>query len=314
MNIRTKPLTFIFQTFFCRPEVRKTELCEINPFLRSTGSFNWTWENNELTAAYDMRIFTINEGRCDLKLESREAQRLSAGAAVFLAAGQPYDFMMIGGKSFRLKCVSYDLTQKYRELDRVMLPKLLSSFEPDKIIDKEHTAEDPDSLPFPMPLILHEAAGIVSTVGELITEYLRREPMYEEICSGMLKQIIARALRVSRAAGGSAGGKEALAREVMSYIDLHYGDKIDSNTIAGLFGYHPYYLSRVMTGTFGTTIYKYLIRRRSEEAIRLLTHTGLAISKIAEDCGFADASHLSVAIRRFTGSSPSEIRRGSGKA
>jgi len=151
-------------------------------------------------------------------------------------------------------------------------------------------------------------------VGELINEYLRREPMYEEICSGMLKQIIAGALRISRTAGGSSGGKEALAREVMNYIDLHYGEKIDSNTIAGLFGYHPYYLSRVMTEIFGTTIYKYLIRRRSEEAIRLLTHTSAPISKIAEDCGFADASHLSVAIRRFTGSSPTEIRRGSGKA
>ena len=115
-----------------------------------------------------------------------------------------------------------------------------------------------------MPLILHEAAGIVSMVGELINEYLRREPMYEEICSGMLKQIIAGALRISRTAGGSSGGKEALAREVMNYIDLHYGEKIDSNTIAGLFGYHPYYLSRVMTEIFGTTIYKYLIRRRSK--------------------------------------------------
>jgi AraC-like DNA-binding protein len=47
-----------------------------------------------------------------------------------------------------------------------------------------------------------------------------------------------------------------------------------------------------------------------ERALELLSRPALRLAEIAERLGFADASAFSKAFRRWTGRSPSDVRRG----
>jgi AraC-like DNA-binding protein len=59
---------------------------------------------------------------------------------------------------------------------------------------------------------------------------------------------------------------------------------------------------------FGVGYAELLMRRRVDEAKRLLLHTDLTIAAIAERCGFSDASHLHRAFRRHERATPASLR------
>ncbi|MEH7010150.1 helix-turn-helix transcriptional regulator [Neobacillus niacini] len=53
----------------------------------------------------------------------------------------------------------------------------------------------------------------------------------------------------------------------------------------------------------------YLIELRIEEGKRLLIHTTLRMSEIAERVGFSDLAYFSNNFKKITGSTPSEFRK-----
>jgi AraC family transcriptional regulator len=54
---------------------------------------------------------------------------------------------------------------------------------------------------------------------------------------------------------------------------------------------------------------KYLTRLRVEAARRHLERHTTSITDIAYSCGFSSSAHLSAALRRHTGMSPTQYRR-----
>jgi AraC family transcriptional regulator len=54
---------------------------------------------------------------------------------------------------------------------------------------------------------------------------------------------------------------------------------------------------------------KYLTRLRLEAACRHLERGATSITDIAYQCGFSSSAHLSAALRRHTGMSPTQYRR-----
>lgn len=69
------------------------------------------------------------------------------------------------------------------------------------------------------------------------------------------------------------------------------------------------HFSRAFKSTTGVAPYQWLSMRRIELAKELLSHTGKPLEQIAEECGFADASHLSRVFSRRVGVSPGRWRR-----
>ena len=60
----------------------------------------------------------------------------------------------------------------------------------------------------------------------------------------------------------------------------------------------------------GMTPARYVVRRRIQEACRLLTLTADPIEKIAETVGFANRHHFTRVFRQYTGEGPAQFRRG----
>lgn len=69
------------------------------------------------------------------------------------------------------------------------------------------------------------------------------------------------------------------------------------------------HFARAFKASTGVAPYKWLALRRIELAKDLLAHSGKPLEQVAEDCGFADASHLSRVFSRRVGVSPGRWRR-----
>lgn len=78
--------------------------------------------------------------------------------------------------------------------------------------------------------------------------------------------------------------------------------------IADRIGISRRQLERIFRDEFGMSPWKYSLGRRLRQAHLLLTRTGHSITEIAQECGFADASHFSRHVRTTFGASPQTVR------
>ncbi|MEP6590400.1 MAG: AraC family transcriptional regulator [Gemmatimonadota bacterium] len=84
--------------------------------------------------------------------------------------------------------------------------------------------------------------------------------------------------------------------------------------IAARSGHHPVYLARAFRQHFGLSIGGYLRRVRIRAALELLCASERPLSEVAFRCGFADQSHMTRMLRRYTGLTPRGLRRGGVRA
>ena len=94
-----------------------------------------------------------------------------------------------------------------------------------------------------------------------------------------------------------------------AYIDQHYADKPDLETLATVANVTPPYLIDLFRRHQGTTPMRYLRAVRAQAALRLIRHTDMALASIADITGYGSAFHLSREIRQTSGLSPRSIRQ-----
>ena len=106
-------------------------------------------------------------------------------------------------------------------------------------------------------------------------------------------------------------------RRAMLQIERHGGRPFRSSAIASDVGLTERHLNRLFQQSTGASIQRFAARLRLERARRLVSDTEHSVTRIAFDCGFADASHLIREYRRAYGRSPAAHARAqltSGKA
>lgn len=97
--------------------------------------------------------------------------------------------------------------------------------------------------------------------------------------------------------------------DAIAYINAHYAEKIDLETIASQIHLSKYYFCRIFREVTGATVLEYLTNVRLTRAGRLLVESSLAIQEIAQKTGFASLVHFSRTYRNAYGVSPSDTRR-----
>jgi len=100
---------------------------------------------------------------------------------------------------------------------------------------------------------------------------------------------------------------KSLAR-VVEFIDAHLHNDLRLREIADVASMSPSHFLTMFKRSVGLAPHQYLISKRIERARALLTETRLPISDIATQSGFADQSHLTRMIKRYTGLTPRRIR------
>lgn len=294
------------------------ELSDINPYIRTVGYFRWNYHDTVPRACYDFRVFAVLEHCAYLFLRNKKLL-LKPHSVVILAPGEPYRFINeTDGTPFRMYCLSFDLTQEYRDDTCFLPPTYLPQFRAGEIVDRKLCSGERDISGLSLPLIGENCVRECRLVTEIYEMFQNQELYYPERCSGIMKEILFGILAADRFRDNgeddvpdSCRGA-AVARDTMQYIRTHFREPLDEKRIAAVMKFHPYYLTRLTMRYYHTSPYRYLIRCRVEEAVRLLTETDASVSEIADACGFANPSHFSAVLRRCTGLSPRALRKNAG--
>jgi AraC family transcriptional regulator len=97
-------------------------------------------------------------------------------------------------------------------------------------------------------------------------------------------------------------------KTVTDFMQSHLAENISLAAIAAELGMSQFYFCRLFKQTTGITPHQYLLKLRVERAKHLLKNTKLPINEIADECGFANPSHLARHFRRHTRLSPKQFR------
>ncbi|KOP65587.1 AraC family transcriptional regulator [Bacillus sp. FJAT-18019] len=101
----------------------------------------------------------------------------------------------------------------------------------------------------------------------------------------------------------------SVVEKVKEYIHQHLSEDLSREDIASQVFLNPDYLTRVFKKETGMSISDYLLQQRLNIAASLLANTGLSVSSIAAQIGYANFSHFSRMFKKYYGKSPLEYRQ-----
>ena len=104
----------------------------------------------------------------------------------------------------------------------------------------------------------------------------------------------------------------SLIRQMCDYIDSHYAEKLNLNTLSEKFYISREYASRIFKKEIDTTFINYLTDVRLKHACHLLVHTDLSVATIADRTGFRESGYLIRVFRKMYGLTPKEYRENKG--
>jgi AraC family transcriptional regulator len=105
------------------------------------------------------------------------------------------------------------------------------------------------------------------------------------------------------------GAKPSWWGRVKDLLHADFRRDLRISELATEAGVHPVHLARVFRRVSGKTPGEYLQRLRVKFASEKLTLTDCRIAEISADAGFADQSHMTRVFRRYTRTTPRELRR-----
>ncbi len=96
--------------------------------------------------------------------------------------------------------------------------------------------------------------------------------------------------------------------KAIRYLQVHYGEEIDLETLAKNVFVSSCYLSHLFRNEMGTTFSDYLTRIRLENAKRLLLD-GESVEQVSERVGYNDSNYFIKIFKKYVGVTPAKYRR-----
>jgi len=135
---------------------------------------------------------------------------------------------------------------------------------------------------------------------------LRRARHYRELEDHLLRSLLL--FMAQKLDAVVSSGSAALDRS-RTYIDEHYSEGFDVQTLARVACVTPSYLSRLYKKHLGTSPMRYRNAVRIEKAKHLLLVKSASVEEIADILGFEDTKYFSQLFKSITTLSPSQFRK-----
>ncbi len=101
---------------------------------------------------------------------------------------------------------------------------------------------------------------------------------------------------------------DAPLNNAIAFLEQHLDQSVTVQKMAEIAGYHPSHFAKLFQKRLGVTPVQFIIHKKTERAIELLTDTDLPVSSIAELLGFSSQFYFSSFFKKQTGMNPSEYR------
>ncbi|WP_242107796.1 helix-turn-helix domain-containing protein [Luteimonas aquatica] len=96
-------------------------------------------------------------------------------------------------------------------------------------------------------------------------------------------------------------------RKVVDYIEAHLERNLCLAELAGVAGFSPSHFKPLFKQAVGMSAHRFVLERRVARARERLLDGRASLADIAQETGFAHASHMARCMRRVLGLSPSQI-------
>ncbi len=99
-----------------------------------------------------------------------------------------------------------------------------------------------------------------------------------------------------------------LVRDCMTYLDMHYKEKVNLDQLADTLGYTKYYISLRFKKETGMSISEYITKQRISYAKTMLDNPYISVQTISDELHFSTPSHFTSVFRKHTGITPTQYR------
>ncbi len=266
---------------------------KLNPFIHSIGMYEVINKTGECIA-YNSKLFYMISGDVTVNAEGEKPFHLGAGNLIYIPAGLRYK---LKGQYLRLVAISFDLTDVRCEFSEKLLPTSPEDFDESKLLVG-------DFAPFDKFMKLEDAEGERDTFIRMCNIATSAEGEYKAQLSAMLKLVL---LKLAETVSENALPAR-MVESLDTYIRENCTEEISNTEIGAIFGYHPFYVSRMLKEKKGITMRQYIIAYRLKAAMRLLEFSKKSIAEIADETGFTDASYFTKTFRQSFGMTPKDYR------
>ena len=223
-------------------------------------------------------------------------ETLSAGSFVFVNTGVLHTYHAEGQSPCHMYAHLFDmhlLSGSYGSVfeEKYMLPVCNSTLQAYVI--------RPDSI---------RRVRMVSSFLETV-EIMRDEPeghefLIRENLSRMWLDLLAETEEVRAAVSMKNNADTDRIKQMMTYIDEHYGEAITAQDIADAAGISVRESSRCFNRSIGATPLAYLTGHRIKMACRMLASTQMTVIEVSEECGFSSPSYFTKVFHDLVGETP----------
>ena len=269
-------------------------LTYLNPVIRTVSQYERI-NRTEECVAYDSRLLYMVSGDVTAVVGGAKIGHLSPGHLLYIPAGTPYK---LKGQYLRLVVITFDPTADKPEPDERIKPVSVDEFDESLI----HSVKELS--PLDKMIHIEDMESERDTFLGLVSLFTSAEGSYRAQGSAILKQLLLKVIETVDENALPTRMVEALD----SYIRDNAGDDISNTEIGAIFGYHPFYISKVLKDRKGTTLRQYIIAYRLKLAKKLLEESGKSVNEIAEECGFNDPSYFTKTFKNSFGMTPKEYR------
>ncbi len=270
------------------------DLVKFNPVIRSVSLYEKVNKTDECIG-YDCRVIYVISGELTAVVDGEKFPHMGAGNLLYIPAGVPYK---LKSKYLRAVAVTFDPTDSEAEPTGRIAPVAAADFKSELC----HRAGL--DAPFDKRIFLEDMEAERDTFIKMSHIFTSAEGAYRAQLSAMFKLIMLKVIETVDEQALPARMVEALD----SYIRENCGDEISNTEIGAIFGYHPFYVSKLLKDRKGMTLRQYIIAYRLKAAKRMLELTDKSAAEIAEECGFTDASYFAKTFKGAFGETPKEYR------
>lgn len=270
-------------------------LYEINPFLRYAQRFLYD-HPSETKCPADCRILYVVSGEGTLLIDGI-AHPLSPGTLALINAGFVYEL----NPESQLEMIALNFDYNFQRSD---LSVFLDPVTPE-LADQVRQEPIEDCAALSSPLILQEMFHLQGNLEKIISIFQTQRLYFREEAACLLKEML---ITLARSTLLSHSKTNAIANQLIHYLQENYREELTSDLIATRFNYHAYHINRIMRNATGTTVHKYLINYRIAVSKNLLGNTTMSIEEISAEVGFKNVSYFSNSFKKIVGCSPSTYR------
>ena len=266
----------------------------LNPVVRNVSLYEKSIRKDECVA-YDSRLIYIISGDVSAVVDGKKLGHLSPGHILFIPAGVPYKMKTPG---VRAVVVAFDPDASMPMPENFVSAVPVCDFQADLC---HSTADFP---PFDKVMHLTEMESERDELIKMSKLFTSGEGNFRAELSARLKLIL---LRLCEGFDENALPSR-MVESLDDYIRENISEEISNTEIGAIFGYHPFYVSRVLKEKKGQTLRQYIISHRLKLSLKLLEATDKSVAEIAGECGFTDASYFTKTFRQNFGMTPKDYR------